>query len=240
MAFARQNVFFEVPVCLRIIGMSGEQLMEIYGLLFAAYGKQGWWPGDGRFEMITGAILVQNTNWGNTELAIDNLKGAGCLELGKIFEMETAEIAELIRSAGYYNLKAGRLKNFVNWLFASYDGDLSRLEGLDTDTLRAELLSVKGIGRETADSILLYAFERPVFVVDTYTCRVLVRHRLIDAEAGYEQVRQFLEDNLAADTAFFNEFHALFVRVGKEHCKVTARCAGCPLEFLAHDLEADY
>ena len=220
--------------------MSGERLMEIYRLLFAGYGKQGWWPADGRFEMITGAILVQNTNWGNTELAIDNLKGAGCLEAGKIFEMPPGEIAELIRPCGYYNLKAGRLKNFVNWLFANYDGDLSRLEGLDTYTLRVELLGVKGIGRETADSILLYAFERPVFVVDSYTCRLLVRHRLIDVEADYEQVREFLEDNLAADAAFFNEFHALFVRVGKEHCKTAARCPGCPLESLEHDVEVNY
>lgn len=220
--------------------MSGKRLMEIYGLLFATYGKQGWWPADGRFEMITGAILVQNTNWGNTELAIDNLKEAGCLEARKIFEMEQGEIAELIRPAGYYNLKAGRLKNFVNWFFANYDGELSRLERLDTYTLRVELLGVKGIGRETADSILLYAFERPVFVVDSYTCRVLVRHRLIDAEADYEQVREFFEGNLAADVALFNEFHALFVRVGKEHCGVRARCEGCSLESLEHDVEANY
>ena len=220
--------------------MVGERLMEMYKLLFACYGRQGWWPGDGRFEMIAGAILVQNTNWGNTELAIANLKAAGCLDAGKIFEMDAEQLAELIRPAGYYNVKAGRLKNFLGWLFEKYDGELSQLEGLDTYSLREELLSVKGIGRETADSILLYAFEKPVFVVDSYTCRVLFRHRLIDAEAGYEQVREFFENNLAGDPALFNEFHALFVRVGKEHCKVKARCAGCPLECLEHELEVEY
>lgn len=220
--------------------MVGERLMEIYGLLFSRYGRQQWWPGDGRFEMIAGAILVQNTNWGNTEMAIENLKEAGCLDAGKVFEMETAELAELIRPAGYYNVKAGRLKNFVRWLFENYDGELSRLEGLDSCSLREELLGVKGVGRETADSILLYAFERPVFVVDSYTCRVLFRHRLIDAEAGYEQVREFFESNLVADAALFNEFHALFVRVGKEHCKVRATCQGCPLECLEHEVEMEY
>ena len=220
--------------------MVGDRLKAIYELLFSRYGRQGWWPGDGRFEMIAGAILVQNTNWGNTELAIANLKAAGCLDAKKVFAMDTSELAELIRPAGYYNVKAGRLKNFLGWLFENYDGQLSRLEGLDSYSLREELLGVKGIGRETADSILLYAFQRPVFVVDSYTCRVLFRHRLIDAEAGYEQVREFFESNLASDVAFFNEFHALFVRVGKEHCKVRAKCAGCPLESLEHDVEMEF
>ncbi|MBW8035584.1 MAG: endonuclease III domain-containing protein [Planctomycetes bacterium] len=220
--------------------MVGQRLKEIYELLFSSYGAQHWWPGDGRFEMIAGAILVQNTNWGNTELAIENLKAAGCLDAKKVFAMDTSELAGLIRPAGYYNVKAGRLKNFLGWLFENYDGDLSRLEGLDSYSLREELLGVKGIGRETADSILLYAFQRPVFVVDSYTCRVLFRHRLIDAEAGYEQVREFFESNLAADVALFNEFHALFVRVGKEHCKVRPKCAGCPLESLEHEVEMEF
>lgn len=220
--------------------MVGERLMQIYELLFSRYGRQQWWPGDGRFEMIAGAILVQNTNWGNTELAIKNLKAAGCLDAEKVFKMDTTQLAELIRPAGYYNVKAARLKNFLSWLFGNYDGELSQLEALNTYSLRQELLSVKGIGRETADSILLYAFQRPVFVVDSYTCRVLFRHRFIDAEANYEQVREFFESNLAADVSLYNEFHALLVRLGKEHCKVRPKCAGCPLESLEHEVEMEY
>ena len=213
--------------------------MEIYELLYERYGRQGWWPGDGRFEMIVGAILTQNTNWGNVEKAIGNLKRAGCLEARVLNEMDAGVLAELIRSAGYYNVKAGRLKNLLTWLFDNYDGDLNRLEGLSATALREELLRIKGVGAETADSIVLYGFNKCVFVVDAYTCRVMGRHRLIEAGADYEQVRDFFESSLAADVELFNEYHALFVRVGKEYCRPRAKCQGCPLEALPHELEGE-
>lgn len=211
--------------------------MEIYELLYQRYGPGYWWPGQGRFEIVVGAILTQNTNWGNVEKAIANLKAADCLTAERLYRMDVSELARLIRPTGYYNIKAKRLKNFLGWLFDNYDGELDRLDGLGTDVLRQELLKIKGIGAETADSILLYAFERTVFVVDTYTCRILGRHGFIEEGADYEQVREFFESNLAGDVKLFNEYHALLVRVGKEYCRPKARCRDCPLESLAHEVE---
>ncbi len=219
--------------------MVSEKLQEIYDLLYERFGAQGWWPGDGRLEIIVGAILTQNTNWGNVEKAIMNLRGAGCLSVEKLKSISVKELGQLIRPAGYYNIKAGRLKNFVEWLFENYGGQLSALEDVGTRSLREELLVVKGIGFETADSILLYAFGREVFVVDAYTARVAVRHGLIEAGCGYEELRELFESNLAADAEMFNEYHALFVRVGKEYCRRAARCAGCPLEKLPHNIEVE-
>ncbi len=216
--------------------MSYDKLIQIYELLYERYGPQHWWPGRTRFEIIVGAILTQNTNWGNVEKAIANLKAAGCLTAQRLYRMDTSELAELIRPAGYYNIKAGRLKNFLDWLFDNYGGDLGALEGLSADGLRQELLSIKGIGAETADSIVLYAFDKPVFVVDTYTCRVLGRHGLIAEGADYEQVREYFESNLPGDVKLFNEFHALLVRAGKEHCRPKPRCEDCPLESLPHEI----
>jgi len=216
--------------------MTADVLRQIYELLYERFGPQGWWPGDGRDEIIVGAILTQNTNWQNVEKAIKRLKDAGCMNLKRLYELEVGTLAELIRPAGYYNIKAGRLKNFLSWLFTEHDGDIDVLEQLDTQSLREQLLRVRGIGRETADSILLYAFGRAVFVVDAYTFRVVHRHRLVEADCDYEQLRQLFEDNLEADAAMFNEYHALLVRVGKEFCRPKARCAGCPLEKLAHDV----
>jgi endonuclease-3 related protein len=219
--------------------MVSEKLQEIYDLLYGRFGAQGWWPSDGRLEIIIGAILTQNTNWGNVEKAMANLRSAGALSLEKLRSISPAELGELIRPAGYYNIKAGRLKNFVEWLFENYDGELSVMESIGTESLREELLGVKGIGFETADSILLYAFGREVFVVDAYTARVAARHGLIEAGCGYEELRELFESNLPTNTEMFNEYHALFVRVGKEYCRRTARCAGCPLEKLPHNVEAE-
>jgi len=220
--------------------MTGEVLTEIYRLLYDEFGPQHWWPGEARFEIITGAILTQNTSWANVEKAIANLKSADCLRPDKLHHLDPAQLAELIRSAGYFNIKAKRLKNFINWLFDNYDGELANLETIDTDRLREELLVIKGVGRETADSILLYAFDRPIFVVDAYTARIAFRHELISSEADYEQLRELFESSLPADTQFFNEYHALLVRVGKEFCRPKARCAGCPLEKLPHTLDPEY
>ncbi len=217
--------------------MTNETLTEIYELLYEAFGPQHWWPGETPFEVITGAILTQNTNWTNVEKAIANLKSAGCLSPEALHRIELSRLAELIRPAGYYNIKAQRLKNFLNWLFDSYGGSLANLEPVSTSRLREELLAIKGIGRETADSILLYALGRPVFVVDAYTARIAVRHGLIEPDADYEQLRELFESNLPQDTQLFNEYHALLVRAGKEFCRPKARCPGCPLEKLPHTLE---
>lgn len=217
--------------------MVRETLTEFYRLLFERFGRQHWWPGETQFEIIVGAILTQNTNWANVEKAIANLKSADLLSPEKLHNIEVSELAELIRPAGYYNIKAKRLKNFLDWFFENYDGKLSELENVDTERLRAELLGVKGVGRETADSILLYALDREIFVVDAYTARVAVRHGLIEPEADYEQLRELFQSNVPQETKLFNEYHALLVKVGKEFCKPKARCAGCPLEKLSHSVE---
>ncbi len=219
--------------------MTRESLTEIYELLYNAFGPQNWWPGETPFEIIAGAILAQNTNWTNVEKAIANLKSAECLSPQGLRHIELARLAELIRPAGYYNLKSRRLKNFVDWLFDNYEGEVENLRSVDTDRLRTELLTVKGVGRETADSILLYALDRPIFVVDAYTARIAIRHGLIEPDAGYEQLRELFESNLPQDIQLFNEYHALLVRAGKEFCKTKARCSGCPLEGLAHSLEIE-
>ena len=220
--------------------MISEQLTEIYHLLFDRFGPQHWWPGQTQFEIITGAILTQNTSWANVEKAISNLKSADCLTPEKLYNLDVSQLAEYIRPAGYYNIKTKRLKNFINWLFDNYDGQPANLENIDTGQLRAELLAINGIGFETADSILLYAFERPVFVIDAYTARIAFRHQLIEPDANYEQLRELFQSNLPEDTQLFNEYHALLVRVGKEFCKPKARCPGCPLEKLPHSIDNEY
>lgn len=219
--------------------MVTEQLTEIYQMLLDRFGPQHWWPGETQFEIITGAILTQNTNWTNVEKAIDNLKSAGLLTPEKLYHLDVSNLAKIIKPAGYYNIKARRLKNFINWLFQNYDGRLDNLENLDTDRLRAELLTVTGIGRETADSILLYAFNREIFVIDAYTARVAVRHGLIEPQAEYEQLRDLFQSNLPQDSQLFNEYHALLVKVGKEFCKPKAKCPGCPLQNLPHTTDID-
>ena len=220
--------------------MISEQLTEVYQMLFECFGPQHWWPGQTQFEIITGAILTQNTNWANVEKAIANLKSANCLTPEKLHLLDVSQLAEYIRPAGYYNIKTKRLKNFINWLFENYDGRLTNLETVDTDQLRAELLAINGIGFETADSILLYALARPVFVVDAYSARIAFRHQLIEPDANYEQLRELFQSNLPEDTQLFNEYHALLVRVGKEFCRPKARCPGCTLEELPHTLDIEY
>jgi len=220
--------------------MISNQLNEIYQLLFQRFGPQHWWPGETQFEIITGAILTQNTNWSNVEKAIANLKSAQLLTPEKLHNIELSKLAELIRPAGYYNIKAKRLKNFLNWLFNDYDGLLANVEKLNTDQLRSELSGINGIGPETCDSILLYAFNKKTFVIDAYTARIAARHKLIEAGADYEQLQYLFQSNLPADTKLFNEYHALLVRAGKKFCKPKARCEGCPLEKLPHTIDVEY
>jgi len=221
------------------IAMITEQLTEIYELLFERFGPQHWWPGETQFEIITGAILTQNTSWANVEKAIANLKSANRLGPEALHSLDHPELAELIRPAGYFNIKAQRLKSFLDWLFENYDGQLTSLEAMNTYHLRTELLAVKGIGPETADSILLYAFGRPVFVVDAYTARIAVRHHLIEPDAGYEQLQDLFGSNLAQDVGLFNEYHALIVRLGKDFCKPKPKCPACPLQHLPHTIDAE-
>ena len=152
-------------------------------------------------------------------------------------DLPIEKLADLIRPAGTFNVKTRRLKSFIDWLWERFDGRLDRMFATRLDVLREELLSVSGIGRETADAILLYAGNLPTFVVDAYTARILHRHQLIDDEAGYEDIKEFFESNLETDVELFNEYHALLVQVGKTHCRPRARCAGCPLEPFPHEVE---
>ncbi len=214
-----------------------ETLVAFYDALHTHFGPQGWWPGQSREEVIIGAVLTQNTAWRNVELAIDNLRRAGCLDLGRLRALDRAALAALIRPAGTYNVKAKRLKALVDWQFERFDGDLDVMFATEPVALRAELLGVPGIGPETCDAILLYAGEIPTFVVDAYTHRILSRHGLIDENSTYDEIKARFEDRLPPDVEMFNEFHALLVAVGKTYCRPRARCDGCPLEPYDHDVE---
>jgi endonuclease-3 related protein len=203
-----------------------------YDALLARWGEQHWWPAKTRLEMILGAILTQNTAWTNVEKAIANLRKNGALDLDTLETASVDRIAEWIRPAGYFNQKAGYIKAMIDAIRHRFGGSLDKLFTLDTPTLRKELLSWKGIGPETADSILLYAGKRPVFVVDAYTKRVCSRHGWCNQKASYNEIARLFTDNLPEDVQLFNEYHALIVRLGKEHCNTTPKCAGCPLEPL--------
>jgi endonuclease-3 related protein len=209
-----------------------DKLNEIYELLLKAYGPQHWWPAESPLEVMVGAVLTQNTNWQGVEQAIDNLKRNNLLNQHKLKAISIEELSRLIKPAGYFNLKARRLKNLIGMVAESYGADLDAMEQVETAQLRQELLLVNGVGPETADSILLYAFHRPIFVVDTYTYRVTSRHGLIEEEANYQALQDLFMEHLPLDVEMFNEYHALLVRVGKLHCKRKARCKGCPLEPL--------
>jgi len=207
------------------------RLVSIYQKLHSHFGQQHWWPGESSFEVIIGAILTQNTNWHNVEKAINNIKAARCMGPKKLNGLTNRKLAKLIRPAGYYNIKTRRLKNFLGFFIKSYGGSVERMSLVDSQSLREELLNVNGIGPETADSILLYALNKPVFVVDAYTKRILLRHKLIKEDSSYDTIQQLFMDNLIRDEKLFNEYHALLVRLGKDFClKNNPRCKACPLE----------
>ena len=198
-----------------------------------ALGPMHWWPAKTPFEVIVGAILTQSTSWGNVELAIDNLRAARMLTPRAILKARTSRLAELVRPSGYFRQKAKKLKAFVRFLQNEYDGSVKRMFQSPTLRLREELLSVHGIGPETADSILLYAGNHPVFVVDAYTHRILGRHGITGGKPNYETVRALFEDRLPRDPQLWNEFHALIVNTGKNWCrKSVPRCEDCPLRSL--------
>lgn len=234
---------------------SDDAIRRYYAALLARWGAQHWWPAQSRFEVIVGAFLTQNTSWTNVEKAMRSLRGARKLSLEGVRSTPEPVLAQLIRSSGYYQQKANRLKRFVGWLDTTHGGSLDRMFAQPTPILRAELLALHGVGPETADSILLYAGGHPVFVVDAYTRRVFGRHNLASEKATYDELRELVERSLVSLgeelkrgsepmhppsrmsraprkelAQHFNEFHGLIVRVGKDFCGTTATCAGCPLE----------
>lgn len=193
--------------------------MEIFRRLMACYGTQHWWPGESPFEVMVGAILTQQARWTNVERAIANLKAAKALSPQALRRLPEPDLAKLIRPAIYHNAKAKKLKALVGWLGESYGDDLLRLFRLESQDLRRELLAVYGIGEETADSIILYAAEKPVFVIDAYTHRIMARLGLVPEGISYRVCQSFFMSNLPADTQMFNEFHALLVQLGKSVCR---------------------
>ena len=208
-------------------------LLELYHKLYHAFGPQSWWPGDTPFEVAVGAILTQNTNWGNVEKAIFNLKKQGVLSAKAIHEMPLDDLALLIKPAGYFNIKAKRLKSFIDFLMNDFHGSMKKMKTGDMYSLRDKLLNVNGIGPETADSILLYALEKPVFVIDAYTKRVLSRHDIMEHDRPYEDFQELFHSSLQTDVQLFNEYHALFVKVGKTFCERRGPlCEKCPLHGL--------
>lgn len=239
-------------------------IIQYYLTLYSRWGPQNWWPAQSRLEVIVGAYLTQNTNWGNVEKAIAAMRRARVLTVKGLREIPLRRLEILVRPSGYFRQKAKKLKTFVRFLDKSYGGSLDRMFAQPTEKLRAELLQLNGVGPETADSILLYGGNHPVFVVDAYTRRVLERHRIIAAKAKYEDIRMLLETTVTgaqpgqlslerhgaeprhhvsrmsrasrSDLArHYNELHALIVRVGNQYCRSTPRCEECPLrEFLPH------
>jgi endonuclease-3 related protein len=209
------------------------ELQEAFQRLLAAFGPQHWWPGDSAFEVMVGTVLVQNTAWRNVERAIANLRDANLMDPRKLYALPVDELAELIRPAGYYQVKARRLRNLLQLVVESYDGSLDEMFAIELAALREQLLSVHGVGPETADAILLYAGGMPTFVVDTYAHRVLVRHGWIGDDASYDEIKELFEASLPADAMLYNEYHALLVRVGKDYCKRSApKCDACPLACM--------
>jgi endonuclease-3 related protein len=245
-----------------------ERIIGIYSTLFKLWGRQHWWPAESRFEVIVGAYLTQNTSWSNAEIAMKKLRAAGLLTVAGIREVPLRKLEQLIRSSGYFRQKACRLKTFVSFLDANYDGSLSRMFAQSTAILREQLLGLNGIGPETADSILLYAGQHPIFVVDAYTRRIAARHQIAPENASYEELRELFEQSLAGApivenelssveggashrpsrmsartraplAQVFNEMHGLIVGVGKNYCsKSNPKCDECPLKHLLPPLSA--
>lgn len=205
---------------------------NVYRRLFEAYGPQHWWPGETPFEVMVGAVLVQNTNWKNVERAIDNLQNAQALEPAGLLALTEEELQAAIRPAGYFRIKSRRVRSLVEFYVEHYGGNIERLRAADAADLRRQLLAVHGIGPETADSILLYAAEKPQLVVDAYTLRVYARHGWVPYRTTYHALQEHIGRELPADSQLYNEYHALLVQVGKLHCGKQPRCEGCPLQKM--------
>lgn len=206
-----------------------------YKKLYNYFGPQRWWPAKTPFEVMVGAILTQNTSWQNVERAIANLKKHNLLCASALYKLKDNSLALRIKPAGYYNIKARRLKNFLGFYFDEFNAQIKKMRRMKTQQLRQKLLNVNGVGQETADSILLYALDKPVFVVDAYTKRILSRHAKAALKLGYEEIQNLFMKNLKNDVKLFNEYHALLVKVGKEFCKrSTPKCGQCPLKGMKY------
>ena len=209
---------------------STDSLFSLFWRLYDAFGPQHWWPGQSPFEIAIGAILTQNTSWKNVEKAISNLKSSGSLTPEAIWYMADEDLARILRPSGYYNIKARRLKNFVKVLLEDFRGDMAYMAMQKDSVIREKLLKINGVGPETADSIILYALEKPSFVIDAYTFRILERHDIIDSYWDYTGLRDLFMESLPRDVLLFNEFHALFVMAGKTFCKTRQpKCDKCPV-----------
>ncbi len=215
------------------IAVPENRFQGAFNLLLDHFGPQGWWPAETPFEVMVGAVLTQNTNWGNVVKATDNLRQAGLLDYHSLAACLPTEIAAHIRPAGYYNLKAQRLANLLQMVADCYHGDLQAFLADQPASARENLLAVRGVGPETADSILLYACRQPAFVVDMYTHRVFSRHQLLAEETDYQTIQQTFVDQLPVDVQLYNEYHALIVKVATSYCKKNnPRCPLCPLQEL--------
>ena len=209
--------------------------MAMYAAMRSRFGHLNWWPGDGALEICVGAILTQNTNWANVEKAIANIKADKAMSVAKLHAKTHLQLARLIKPAGYFNVKARRVKNFIARVHQSAGGDIDKFLACPVGQLRDELLAINGIGPETADSMILYAAGKESFVVDAYTRRILLRHGLITDGCDYHDVKDMFESTLPRDIDLWNDYHAQLVAVGKNFCRPTARCKGCPLERFTHD-----
>ncbi|MFC2039540.1 endonuclease III domain-containing protein [Chloroflexota bacterium] len=213
--------------------MMKQKLEEIYSLLLNEFGNRRWWPGKTRDEVIIGAILTQNVAWRNTEQAIRNLRGNNLLALRAIHEANDSNIASLIRPTRFYNQKARKLKNFTQFLYNGYQGSLDQMFSEEMQELREKMLGIKGLGRETVDSILLYAGNMPIFVIDAYTVRVFSRLGLTKGNWPYRQYQQFFMDYMDHSVDIFNDFHAQIVHLGFLYCgKNNPQCVKCPLNNI--------
>ncbi|MGC9337032.1 MAG: endonuclease III domain-containing protein [Candidatus Cloacimonadia bacterium] len=211
-------------------------LQNIYQRMLEKFGPQDWWPGESREEIIIGAILTQNTNWNNVDRAIKNLKRYSLLDFARLSKISEKKLGILIRPSGYYNQKAARLKSISQFF---QNNSLDKYTQLSTDELRKELLSIHGIGEETADSILLYALDRPIFVIDAYTKRIFNRLGFFQDNISYKEAQKFFMKHIQPDTKLYNEYHALLVKFGKEFCKKLPKCEGCFLRDLCKFYRSD-
>lgn len=209
-----------------------DTLEVYYARMHEHYGATGWWPGETPFEVAVGAILTQNTAWSNVEKALVHLKRENLLGPKKILNCPRPALEKALRPSGYFRVKAKRLRNFCTYLVSKHQGSIQRMATHPTEQLREELLDVNGIGPETADDILLYACDKPVFVVDAYTRRIFSRHGIVDPGIGYEMLRAVFEKHVVRDVDTYKEYHGLIVWTGKDFCRTRARCEGCPLAPL--------
>jgi endonuclease-3 related protein len=213
-----------------------DDLPAIYGALSAAFGHQHWWPAKTAFETMVGAILAQNVSWTNAAQAVASLESAGMLDPGRLAAADAGDIARLIVSSRFYNQKAERIREFARVYVTEFQADPAVMAATGTEALRERLLSLPGLGKETVDTILLYACEKPVFVVDAYTRRVFTRYGLLPEKASYDRTQRLFADNLNPDAELFNDYHAQIVHLGKTVCRKSPLCDRCPIRVVHRSL----